>query len=178
MVSNLVIKGVFMNSNCRLRRLNIKDAPFMLEWMHDNSVIGNLQTQFLSKTIDDCIIFIKNSLNDKNNLHLAIVDNNDCYMGTVSLKHIMDKKAEFAITVRTVAMGKGFSKYGMKTILKYGFRKLGLVSIFWCVSPDNKRAIRFYDKNGYSRVDMSGKDIKGYTSQQIEYYLWYESTNY
>jgi diamine N-acetyltransferase len=177
MVSKLVIKGVFMNSNCRLRKLNIKDAPFMLEWMHDESVTGNLQTQFTSKTIDDCILFIKNSLNDKNNLHLAIVDNKDYYMGTVSLKHITDKTAEFGITVRTVAMGKGFSKYGMETILKYGFRKLGLISIFWCVSPNNKRAIRFYDKNGYSRIDMKNKNIEGYTRQQIDNYLWYESTN-
>lgn len=40
-------------------------------------------------------------MNDtRKNLHLAIVDENDEYMGTVSLKNIEEDKAEFAITVR------------------------------------------------------------------------------
>ena len=37
-----------------LRRLERKDAPLMLEWMHDRNVIKDLNTDFASKTIDDC----------------------------------------------------------------------------------------------------------------------------
>ena len=36
-----------------LRRLELKDAPLMLEWMHDTSVVGLLRTNFASKTIED-----------------------------------------------------------------------------------------------------------------------------
>ena len=57
---------------------------------------------------------------------MAIVNDKDEYMGTVSLKRITDSNAEFAIVVRKCAMGKGYSKYGMKKIMKYGFDKIGL----------------------------------------------------
>ena len=36
-----------------LRNLEIKDAPYMLEWMHDENVLVGLQREkFINKTID------------------------------------------------------------------------------------------------------------------------------
>ncbi len=69
-------------------------------------------------------------------------------MGTVSLKHIdmHRKQAEFAIAIRLCAMGRGISQYAMKEILRKGFKEIGLEKIFWCVSENNKRVIRFYEK--------------------------------
>ena len=43
----------------KLRKLEEKDAPLMLEWMHDDSVVHNLATDFSKKTLDDCKKFIK-----------------------------------------------------------------------------------------------------------------------
>lgn len=159
----------------RLRKLEIKDSPLMLEWMHDESVVKGLQTDFASKTIEDCKNFITSSWGNNENLSLAIVDENDMYMGTVSLKNITKSSAEFAITIRTTAMGKGYSKFAMEEIIKIGIEDMGLDEIYWCVSKDNPRAVRFYDKNGYQRVDVKElKEMKGsYTEQQINSYLWY-----
>ena len=98
---------------------------------------------------------------DDKNLHLAVVDDNNTYMGTVSLKNIENDAAEFAITVRKNAMGKGFSKYAMSEIIRIGLEELNLKSIYWCVSPENKRAVKFYDKNGYMRIDLSKLNISG-----------------
>lgn len=147
----------------------------MLEWMHDASVTEKLNTNFMSKTIDDCEDFIKLAQNTEFYMHLAIVDDKDMYMGTVSLKHINDKDAEFAIVIRTCAMGKGYSTYGMKEIIRIALEELKLSRVFWCVSPENIIAIRFYDKNGYQRFSASGDEkIKGYSKEQIQYYFWYE----
>lgn len=74
-----------------LRKLELKDATLMLEWMHDKTVVNNLKVNFMSKTIEDCESFIINSWNDKENLHLAI-DANGEYMGTVSLKILRKMK--------------------------------------------------------------------------------------
>ena len=137
----------------KLRKLELKDAPLMLEWMHEPSVVENMKTDFTSKSIEDCESFIKAAQNCVFDLNLAIADDEDIYMGTVSLKHIKNGTAEFAIAVRKVAMGQGYSKFGMAMIIKIGFEKLGLKKIYWCVSSENKRAIRFYDKNGYKRVE-------------------------
>ena len=158
----------------KLRNLELKDAPLMLEWMHDKSVVEDLRTNFLSKTIEDCENFIKNSWNDKNNWNVAITDEEDTYMGTISLKNIKEDSAEFGITIRACAMGKGYSIWAMKEILNIGFQEKNLKKIYWCVSPDNKRAVRFYDKNEFRRVDAKVLDmIEGYTQEQIDAYVWY-----
>ena len=137
-----------------IRCLERKEAPYMLEWMHDESVIKYMNTDFSSMTVDDCISFIQDSKDGTHNLHLAIVDSNDEYQGTVSLKDIdyEKKQAEFAIAIRRCAMGKGFSSAAMKMIIDYGFEKIDLNRIYWYVSPDNVRALKFYDKNGYERT--------------------------
>lgn len=158
----------------KMRNLEEKDAPFMLEWMHDESVVEFLSANFAAKTIDDCKAFIQSACTETD-VNMAVVDDNDEYMGTVSLKHIQNQTAEFAITFRKCAMGKGYSTYGIRSIIEYGLEELGLDSIYWCVSPDNVRAVRFYDKNGYNRVDSSILNIVGdYSPEQIDYFIWYQ----
>lgn len=159
----------------RLRMLQEKDAPFMLEWMHDMSVVGALKADFAKKTIADCEAFIGEAQNTQKNLHLAVVSDEDEYQGTVSLKHIDGAGAEFAIAMRKGAMGAGYSKYAMREILKIAFEKLELHRVFWCVSHKNERAIRFYDKNGYQRIDgKSLESCQGYTEEEMCNYLWYQ----
>lgn len=163
----------------RLRKLERRDAQLMLEWMHDSNVVEQLGVNFKEKQIDDCISFIDNSWDTGINLHLAIVDEDDTYMGTVSLKHIdmVDKIAEFAITVRSIAMGKGYSKFAMVNIIDIGLNELGLNCIYWCVSSENARAVRFYDKNGYIKTDDVPDKLKmNYSGDQLANFLWYVVT--
>ena len=68
-----------------LRKLELKDAPLMLAWMHDESVTEKLRTDFASKTLQDAESFIKYSWEDNDNVNLAIASDEDEYMGTVSL---------------------------------------------------------------------------------------------
>ena len=109
-----------------LRELKSEDAPLMLDWMHDENVINKLRGDFVNKTIDDCISFIESSISETD-IHLAIASDSDEYMGTVSLKNIEDGSAEFAITVRSEAMGRGYSWFGMDAIMKKAFNEFGLV---------------------------------------------------
>ena len=157
-----------------LRNLEMKDAPLMLEWMHDDDVVANLHGKFKEKQIEDVEKFIKSSENNINDIHLAIVSDKDEYMGTVSLKQIdrITNSAEFAITVRKSAMGRGYSWYGMKEILKLAFEKYGLNSVYWCVSKKNKKAVRFYEKHNFHEVyDISSKILERY--KDVEDLKWY-----
>ena len=147
----------------RLRNLELKDAPFMLEWMHDESVVENLRGRFSEKTIEDCEAFIKAAANKEKNIHLAIVSDEDEYMGTVSLKNVKDGSAEFGIAVRKSAMGRGYSWWGMEEIIRQAFDEYSLESVYWCVSRYNERAVRFYDKhNFHEAVDISEEILKRY----------------
>ncbi len=157
----------------KLRRLEQKDAVRMLEWMHDETVVEKLHTNFAVKTIRDCSHFITNCC-DNENLHLAITNDKDEYMGTVSLKHITTEAAEFAITVHKDAMGKGYAIWAMKEMLRKAFEEYKLKQVYWCVAYDNIRALKFYDKNQYSRVKSNELKIKGdYTKEEISSYVWY-----
>ena len=169
----------------RLRKLETKDAQRMLEWMHDKSVVENLRTNFENKTLADCIEFIEKSGTEKESVNLAIVSDDDEYMGTVSLKDIDDEKAEFAITVRSDAMGKGYSPYAMNEIIQLGFRQLGISEIYWCVDKRNARAVRFYEKNGWKSIDIYSDPLyaylkkKGsYTESQIDHFQWFMARSY
>lgn len=143
-------------NDMHLRELNNKDAPRMLEWMHDENVIGELQSdKFRKKNITDCLEFINLSQFDDNSVHRAICDDNDIYVGTVSLKNISrgSKIAEFGIAIRTDAMGKGYASIATKQMIDIGLNELGLRKVIWYVRKSNVRALRFYDKNGYTRYN-------------------------
>ena len=187
-----------------LRPLKDKDAPLMLEWMHDPDIVRDMHRDFASMTIDDCLAFIRSAQkNTDRNLHLAITGgirnqhsaitdsdrdtpsvSDDEYLGTVSLKNIDHDihTAEFGITVRRCAMGSGAAADAMKAILTQA-SDLGIKRVYWCVSPNNERALRFYDKNHYTRVfDMNKThaDIyaslirsEAYTEEEAAGYVWY-----
>lgn len=159
-----------------IRKLELKDAPFMLEWMHDEDLTKDLKKDFASTNLDDARGFINYAReNTSDDVHMAIVNDDDEYMGTVSLKHIHNGMAEFGIAVRRCATGKGYSIFGMRKILEYGVNELGLTSIIWCVDPINARAVRFYDKNEFARVPSQTLDLDGlgYDDSEILRYVWY-----
>ena len=158
----------------KLRKLELKDAPLMLEWMHDISVVRDLSTDFSSKTLKDAEKFIESSQSNTVDLNLALVSNDDEYMGTVSLKNIniISAFAEFAITVRKTAMGQGYSWYAMKTILQKGLSELALDCIYWCVSKNNVRAIKFYDKHNFQETTFVPEEIKS-RYKDVDNLKWY-----
>lgn len=160
----------------KLRKLQKEDAPFMLEWMHDDEVVHFLSANFAEKKIEDCLAFIEKTQNFDTDMSLAITNEENEYVGTVSLKHIdhINSVAEFAISIRKTAMGKGYASYAMAEILKKGIEELKLKNIYWCVSCENKRAVRFYDKNKYLRTNSVPESLRNRYSKELNKKLiWY-----
>ena len=145
----------------RLRPLEIRDAAPMLAWMHDPDTVSLLNADFGSKTLSDCLSFIEASRDESVNLHRAVADDADRYLGTVSLKAIDRDRgsAEFAITVGPEARGSGAAAFAMKEILRLAFDTLSLKTVYWYVNPHNLRAIRFYEKQGFLPVDIHFPDL-------------------
>lgn len=133
----------------RLRRLQERDIEGMLEWMHTPEI--NCFFRFEAKEMDyeKALGFVRNeSPEDK---HFAIVDEQDEYIGTISLKDIdlQHKKAEYAISVRKGWHGRGAAKEATEQLIRYAFEELQLHRIYLNVLSDNIRAIRFYEKCGF-----------------------------
>lgn len=159
-----------------IRKLKREDATFMLEWMHDIEVVKEMKTDFSAMTIDMCENFIDKAKKCENDLHLAIVDDDNNYMGTVSLKEInrKDKSAEFAIVIRKCGMGRGYSSYAMKKILEIAFEELKLETVYWCVSVFNQRAVKFYNKMGYKKVDKIPETLSKRYKEDANL-IWYSA---
>ena len=133
-----------------LRHLEEKDVPFMLEWMHDNEINCNFQTDFASSTMDSVLNFIKNSFDEKNQ-NFAIADENDEYLGTISLKNVSYKNsnAEYAIVMRKKAQGTGAAMAATQELLKYAFEELKFHKLYLNVLEENVRAQKLYEKCGF-----------------------------
>lgn len=138
-----------------LRALESRDATYMFEWMTDSEVTKHLHQKYDSCDISDAETFIINANKGGDEQHFAIVNDEDEYMGTTSLRHIdpIEGLAEFAIVVRKTAMNKGYAWQGMVETLVYAFNILNLDRIYWRVKKDNKRAVRFFLKHGFNMLD-------------------------
>ena len=164
----------------KTRELELKDAEYMLEWMKDEGTKKVFKFNFNNMTLQDTQNFIINSREDNTNCHLAVVDENDEYLGTVSLKNIdyENMNAEYAISLRKKAFGKGASSLATSEILKKAFYDLGLKRVYLNVLSDNLRAISFYEKFGFIYegefkehifINNTLKNIKWYRMMKQEY---------
>lgn len=165
-----------------LRPLMEKDAQGMLSWMHDDTINSIFATDFKSFTEEKVIAFIRSSCDDKNNIHYACVNDNDEYLGTVSLKNIdtKAKNAEYAISFCKSAQGTGAAFFATKEILKIAFEQLNLERIYLNVITENGRANSFYRKFGFiyegtfkKHILVNGKlqDLNWYRMLKEEYKL-------
>ena len=165
----------------RLRKLEEKDAVWMLEWMHDPDINRFFAADFNSNKMESVLEFI-NRGEDSKNVHYACVNDEDEYLGTVSLKNIdySAKNAEYAISFGKRAHGTGAAFFATKEILKIAFEKLGLERVYLNVLSENIRANRFYEKFGFiyegefkKHINIRGelKDLKWYRMLKEEFNL-------
>lgn len=139
-----------------LREIKEEDALLMLEWMHDKDIQKGFKKDMLSKTLVEVKSFCASvshpsEIKNGDSLHFAIVDENDEYLGTISLKDIdLDNRvAEYAIVTRKKAHGKGVAFKATGEILKYAFEELKLHRVFLSVYANNIPAIKLYEKSGF-----------------------------
>ncbi len=140
----------------KLRELKEKDAPLMLEWMCDPDIQKGLKKNLLNSKLEDALKFIIQSPIPKNiitgsNIHYAIADYNDEYLGTISLKNvdIDNKSAEYAIIVRKELHGTGVSYEATDLLLDKAFTEFGFHRVYLSVYSNNEAAIKLYERCGF-----------------------------
>ncbi len=148
----MTIKDIDLSGFHFIRRFTQTDAAPMLDMMHDGAVNQFFRFDGNSKTMEEITAFIEECNNSDSSLHLAIVTENNDYVGSISLKNIdfVNKTAEYAIISKAEYHGKGYALNASKEIFKLAFEVLGLHSVFLDVYSDNERAIAFYKKLGFS----------------------------
>lgn len=146
-----------------LRPLKPEDAPRMVQMMWDAQTIRYLQIGGPSYTLETALGFIGQTKDESKHLHRAVVDENDVYYGSISLKNIdrQNKEAEYAISMHPEAQGKGIAAIATAKILEIAFGEQGLDRVYLNVLADNQRANRFYQKTGFHYTHSSTMNFKG-----------------
>lgn len=134
-----------------LRRLELSDAEPMLEWMLTPDIYEKMQYNPQEQSLEKCQAFIKNSWENRTDLHYAITDNAKGYYGTISLKNVdlKNRNAELGIALHPKAIGKGVGAKALSLLVDKAFHELDLHKIYLYVRKDNERAVKFYKKNGW-----------------------------
>jgi len=167
----------------KLRNLKIKDAEGMLEWMHDPEIASCFQKNMSEMTMNNVLAFIEKYgclAETANTRHYAVVDEKDSYLGTISLKEIdmLHKNAEYAVSLRSIARGKGVAEAATRLLLDIAFKELELERVYLNVLAENTRAVHFYEKFGFreegtfqKHLFLGGRfvDLKWYGLLRDEY---------
>ena len=159
-----------------LRQLEKKDASLMLEWMHDKDVTQYLKLDGDTATMESVLAFIENaSTNKEQNLHYAITNEANTYLGTISLKNIDKgkKEAELAIVLHRNSMGKGVATSAIQKLLGIASQELKLNKVYLNVLQENKRAVKLYEKLGFKCTRTTEIEFHG----QMKMLDWYEYKN-
>lgn len=162
-----------------LRELTLDDAVGMSEWYKDREVTQYLHGNYSDSTVNDAIRFINEESKNANEIHYAIANDENDYIGTVSLRHIdeLESTAELAIVVKSNFFAKGYAWFAVCEMLKIAFSKLNIRGIYWRVYSKNHRALRFFDKHGFNRAD---EDIPNYIKARHSNendLVWYVALN-
>lgn len=159
-----------------LREIKLEDAPFMFEWMHDPDIQKGFMKKMNETEMSDVIAFCRSAaipkiINNGASLHYAIADAvSDEYLGTISLKNInqQNKNAEYAISLRKKAHGKGIAFNATCLLLKLAFQELGLHKVYLNVLADNQTAIRLYERCGF----VYEGEFREHVLKEQEYINW------
>ena len=157
----------------KLRKLEKKDIPFMLEWMQDKEQAAFFRFDPDSVTEETGAAYIEKAQDQDPDYHFAVVDQNDEYLGTISLKQVdrTNGHAEYAVSMRKCAIGKGIAAEATREILEYARRELGLHRVYLNVFSDNIRARKFYEKMGFT---FEGEFVDHiYVRQAYKNLSWY-----
>lgn len=159
----------------RLRELKLKDCNGMLEWMHDPQINYLYTDKIKMATKESAEQFIADAFKMREagtTYHYAIVDNQDEYVGTISLKNIEKiAGAEYAISMRRCFQGKGIASWATREILRIAFEELGINRVYLNVLSDNEHANQFYKKNKFRYEGESKRCIL--IGQELKSLKWY-----
>ena len=133
-----------------IRRLLEKDAENMLQCLLDGETMRFMRLRNDRQSIENCKAFILKSFTAQNQ-HFAIVNEDDEWVGTISLKNIDYEvgAAEYAIITARQVHGKGIAFLATQELLKYALFTLNLNRIYLNVVKENIRANNFYLKCGF-----------------------------
>lgn len=81
------------------------------------------------------------------------------FIGNIELMDVSGAEAELGIAITAAKQDRGYGTEGIRRILEYGFRELGLTRIGLKAFAFNTRALHVYEKCGFRTYRRTEKDV-------------------
>jgi len=144
-----------------IRPLEEKDAYISYKWRNDPEIwkfTGNKPDKVITQEIE--LNWIKNVLRESNSFRFAIcVD--DKYIGNIQITNVIEEKSgEYHVFIGEKSYwGKGIATLATFQLIRFAKNRLNLKELFLYVKPENKVAIRVYEKCGFKKENDEIKMI-------------------
>ena len=144
-----------IGKNVVLREFRQEDIAGMRSWVTDSEVTKYLAGTFMRpQTWEQTEQYLGGILRgDMAGTHFVIARKDSlAYLGQCDLLgvHYTDRRAEMAIVLCAEHCGQGYGKEAVRLLLSYAFRHMNLRKVTLKVFADNYRAIRCYEKCGFT----------------------------
>jgi [ribosomal protein S5]-alanine N-acetyltransferase len=156
-MKNAFLKG----ERIYLRPIEREDAPQLQSFMNDPEVtqtLGAYHPIGLQRELE----FIEQTNKDENHIWLGIaLKQDERLIGTIALRGIngKDRKADLGIKIGIKEeWNKGYGTEATKLIVRHGFETLNLNKVWLRVFEYNPRAMRAYEKAGFTREGLLRQD--------------------
>ena len=156
MISESILDG----EKVRLRPMEERDLPRFVEWLADGEVTRWLAEMSAPPTLDDEIAWYEGRRSDPDSLMWAIETADGRLVGSTELKlEPARRKAEFGIVIGDKSQWNGgLGTEALSLVLAYAFGEADLNRVELTTAEENARAIRCYEKLGFSREGLKRQD--------------------
>ena len=138
-------------------RLLINDYLIMVnDYENVNRFIGGMSKTF---TEENEIVWVQKKLEEKAPVFSMIEKNSGKFIGNIELMDMTDTEGELGIALTAEMQNQGFGTEAVSSMIQYGFDHYGLKRIFLRTNPHNARAIRVYEKCGFTEYDRTEDHI-------------------
>lgn len=152
-----------MGERVTLREMRWEDLPDLRRWITDARATRYLGARFIHpQTWEQTESYLRALLNgDVGGEHFAVADGGTLnYMGQIELQSIdsLTRQGELALVLLPEFWGQGAAGEAVRLMLRHAFLTLNLNRVWLKVLPENERAVRLYEKSGFTREGVLRQD--------------------
>ncbi len=132
-------------------------------WFNDESTTKFMQQHYFPNSVEKQKVFWESLQQNTNKIQLGILPHGASQIvGCVSLSQIdwINRKGEFSIIIgEQTFLSKGIAAEATYLILRHGFQSLNLHKVFLGVHAGHEKAIKSYQKSGFTVEGVLREDI-------------------
>lgn len=139
----------------KLKPIKLEDVYQMKNWgIHENTLLFDYNLPSLThKEIEEWYRYKTSSIRRK---YYSIFNDKNKLIGYLGIKNIRRilREATLGIVLDPNYVNMGYGTEGISTFLDYYFNKMNMRIMYLEVAKFNKRAIKCYEKSGFSVIDV------------------------